>query len=75
MSSPQVAQFRELRSPPSTIYSNIYSLMVKPEGPQSRPSVRQGEAVSKMQGKRIKTAEEETEYSSKHSQIMFRNSN
>ena len=28
-----------------------------------------------MQGKRIKTAEEETEYSSKHSQILWRNSN
>lgn len=30
---------------------------------------------AKMTGKRIKTVEEETEYSSKHSQIHFKNGN
>lgn len=75
-SGARVAELKEMNSPSSRLYSNLYSLKVEPQKSSTlRLSLKPAESTGKMQGKRMRTAEEETEYSSRQSQIYFRNSN
>ena len=47
-----------MRSPPSKIISNLYALKVEPQRIKNKFPLNFKECPGKMQGKRIKTAEE-----------------